>query len=51
MGEAVRESKAVMKEVIAENKNLSSSFKSTVNELAKLEKGSIAWETRLKYLQ
>lgn len=49
--QAVREVKDSIKKTKSDNDKLNTSFKTTVNELAKLEKGSIAWNTRLAYLK
>lgn len=50
-GAAVREANEAMKEAHKQADKLQTSFKNTVNELANLKKGSIAWETRLKWLK
>lgn len=50
-GAAVREANEAMKEAHKQTDRLQTSFKNTVNELANLKKGSIAWETRLKWLK
>ena len=50
-GAAVREANESMQEAHKQTDKLQTSFKNTVNELANLKKGSIAWETRLKWLK
>lgn len=50
IGESAREVKESMKEALSESTRLSSSFRKTVDELSKLNKGSIAWESRMKWL-
>lgn len=50
-GAAVREANKAMQEAHKQTDRLKTSFKNTVNELANLKKGSIAWETRLKWLK
>ena len=51
LNEAVRESKRIQKEAQSANEKLDISFKNIVNELAKAEKGSIAWSSRLAILK
>lgn len=51
MDAAVREVNKSIANTKAENAKLNNSFKTTVNELATLEKGSIAWNNRLTYLK
>lgn len=51
MDAAVREVNKSINSTKIENAKLNNSFKATVNELAKLEKGSIAWNTRMNYLK
>ena len=50
-GAAIRETTKAMEDAKVENIKLGSTFKSIVQELAELKKGSIAWETRLNYLK
>lgn len=51
MGAAVRDARKSIEATKSENNKLNTSFKATVNELASLEKGSVAWNTRLEYLK
>lgn len=51
LGEAAREANKAMKEVSMQNTKLKTSFVGVVNELRHLEKGSVAWESRIKHLK